>query len=288
MLFVSSCSLCTAVTDTGTLCSQYRVECLQVRLDRLSCASSSSNHSSSHSLAQTRSTKRKGMGLQQRKAPQWGTGTSPMLTPIRSGRYHPQQQQVLQQQHSGLLQRLLPLLCVAAPSVMDAGSVWVQQQPPAGQDWQQVSSFGSSSGNNSSGIVSSRSGWQLLSWRKRPVSMSAARMHCEEPTTARVIARCDTFQVYFKGQYQPLEQQLAMVERELATYVQSQEDRTHNDAAAQSDIVADRRYQGYRRQSLGSGSSSSGPVYRRTSSDISISSLGYLSGTHAASVSSIA
>lgn len=108
-----------------------------------------------------------------------------------------------------------------------------------------------------------------------------ARLHYDDSSTVRAIAKCDTFQAYFKGQYQPLQQQLTIIQRELASHVQLLEGQNWKDAVVQSDTSAGSRYQSYRRQSLGSGSgdgSNSGALFRRTSSDLSSSSNGCFQG----------
>jgi hypothetical protein len=54
------------------------------------------------------------------------------------------------------------------------------------------------------------------SWRKaaRAGTLAAGQnlQQQQDPSVLRIVARCDSFQAYFRGQYAPVEQQLAMLE----------------------------------------------------------------------------
>jgi hypothetical protein len=53
------------------------------------------------------------------------------------------------------------------------------------------------------------------SWRKaaRAGALAAGQnSQQQDPSVLRIVARCDSFQAYFRGQYAPVEQQLAMLE----------------------------------------------------------------------------
>jgi hypothetical protein len=54
------------------------------------------------------------------------------------------------------------------------------------------------------------------SWRKTAragaLITGQNRQQQQDPSVLRIVARCDSFQAYFRGHYAPIEQQLAMLE----------------------------------------------------------------------------
>lgn len=169
-----------------------------------------------------------------------------------SGGGQQQQQQIPQQQTeqqlrqqrqpSGLLQWLLPVLCFrttafaavesgnASPRVLlKTASAPASSFPALHKQLSANSSTASSDGGApasnpasipaSSSMQSTRSSssWHMRSssWRKsaRAGALAAAQQQQQQDVSVlRVVARCDSFQAYFRGQYAPVEQQLAMLE----------------------------------------------------------------------------
>jgi hypothetical protein len=187
------------------------------------------------------------------------------------------QQAELQQQRQsgGLLQWLLPALCfrTAAFPVADGsngeGGPHVQLTKAASapassfpQPHKQSSACSSSASSDggapasnlasipaSSSLQSMRSNsWHTRrsSWRKsaRAGALAAAQQQQQQqqdPSVLRIVARCDSFQAYFRGQYAQIEQQLAMLEASCGWSTlqppckQQQQDGDHLDSGPDAD-----------------------------------------------------
>ncbi|KAF8072552.1 protein phosphatase [Scenedesmus sp. PABB004] len=149
---------------------------------------------------------------------------------------HQQQQQEQQQQQqqqqpggpggpggAGLLHWLLPR-CFAPPGVHEFGSAGAPAPGAQPRQPAQQASFGSGSASEPHSATStaaatpapSAGGWRRGGWRRRGVAPGAPPgalgLIREDPTVARVIARCDAFRDYCHGRIAPLDRQLAALD----------------------------------------------------------------------------